>query len=570
MSPRDGFDDLPESTEVLIVGGGPVGLGASLLLTQLGIDHIIIERRAEAQTAPAAHVINARTFEILRSVGVGGREIEAACQPVEEGAWVRWVTSLTGTELGKVPFERHDQMEALDAITPTPLRNLSQHRLEPILRSKVEGLITGVEWLSATQDETSVVSTLQRRGSETTRSITSKFLIAADGAGSAVRRWSGVGMEGPDVLQAFVMIHAEVDLSGLLGDRPATLYWTLDPSHRGCFVAHDLTRTWVFMYEWDPEAEDISTFTDERCRDLFRSAAGTDDIDPVITTVRPWRMTSQIAEHYRVGRVFLTGDAAHRFPPSGGLGLNTGVADVHNLAWKLGAVLRGWAGEALLNSYEKERRPVAVTNANKSRENPMTMFDVYLAAGLAETEEESIANFERAVNSPEGRRAIATAAEAQAEHFDMLGLQLGFRYPPDGAVILDDGVVEPAPGNPVREYRPSSQPGARMPHVWLERDGQKISSLDLVEPDRMLVVTGSASWGQGSKRLEDDGARLTTVEIGVQVEDPSGSWASSMGCDPKGVLVVRPDGHVAFRADGESEHPEAVLRDALATMGVGK
>lgn len=141
----------PSTAGVLVVGGGPVGLLTALLLDRQGLDVVVLERRVDVQPAPAAHVVNARTFEICRAAGVDGDALAAACQPADEGAWVRWVTTLTGEELGAVPFERQGELAELDHVTPTPLRNLSQHRLEPILRDEVARrpgitLLTGVEW----------------------------------------------------------------------------------------------------------------------------------------------------------------------------------------------------------------------------------------------------------------------------------------------------------------------------------------------------------------------------------------------------------------------------------------
>ena len=307
-----------ERTTVLVVGGGPVGMVASLLLTQQGVDHVVVERRIGVSAAPAAHVVSARTFEILRSAGVDMKRVLAGCAPAEEGAWVRWVTTLVGDELGRVPFERQHRLDELDDITPTPLRNLSQHRLEAVLRDHVAHLVDGTEWLGASSETGGVTSTLRDVRTDRTRTVTSDYVLAADGAGSRVRAWLGIPMEGPDVLQHFVMIHAATDLRHLVGDRPATLYWTMDPDVRGVFVAHDLGSTWVFMHEWDPAHESFDDYTPDRCAQLFRAAAGADDLELTVEHVRNWRMTSQIAERYQDGQVFLAGDAAHRFPPDRG------------------------------------------------------------------------------------------------------------------------------------------------------------------------------------------------------------------------------------------------------------
>jgi len=558
-----GIVGLPGRTPVLVVGGGPVGLVASVLLARQGIDHLVVERRSGVQAAPAAHVTNARTFEILRSAGVDMDRVLAACQAPEEGAWVRWVTSLVGDQLGRVPFELQHRIDELDDVTPTPLRNLSQHRLEPILRDHVDVLVDGVEWAGATQDVGGVTSTLRDVATGATTTVVSDYLIAADGAGSRVRNWLGIPMEGPDVLQHFVMIHATADLRHLVADRPATLYWTMDPDHRGVFVAHDLASTWVFMKEWDPDTEDIGSYTDERCEATFRAAAGTDDLELVIEHVRPWRMTCQIAERYAEGRVFLVGDAAHRFPPTGGMGLNTGVADVHNLVWKLAATERGWAPPGLLASYGAERRAVAVTNADKSLENALKMIEVFVACGLTGTAEESRTAFDAAVSTPEGRGAIGDAVEGQDEHFDMLGLQLGFTYPPARGTVVDDGTPPVEVPNPVRDYAPSTRPGGRLPHAWVFRKGVRVSTLDLVPPDRYVLVTGSPAWAEAATVLVGGPLPLSVVQVGRDVLDPDRAWEQVSGTGGDGALLVRPDQHVAWRSSGAADDPVDELRGVL-------
>jgi len=533
---------------VLVVGGGPVGLTASILLSQQGVAHRLVERRTSPSVAPAAHVVNARSFEVLRAAGVDMGAVAAACKSPADAGSVRWVTTLFGEELGALPFERQGD-DVLD-LTPTPLRNLSQHRLEPILaeharKQPAAEIAPGVEWVSAEQDGEGVTSLLRDVASGAVRRVRSRWLLAADGAGSPVRRALGIEPIGPARLASFVMIHFETSLRARLGDRPAVLYWIADPAIGGTFVAHDIDSTWVYMIPFDAERESLADYDEARCVALVRRAMGDPEADVPIRTISTWHMTAQVAARYREGRIFLLGDAAHRFPPTGGLGLNTGVQDAQNLAWKLAAVEAGRAGERLLESYQVERRPVAQTNADVSLRNAVKMAEVV-----------------QALASPDdGSRAarVAAAIANQAEHFDMLGLQLGQRY--ERGALVDDGGAHPAPANPVREYAPSGRPGARLPHAWI--GATQVSTLDLVAHDRMTLVTGLAAhaWREAAEALG-----LAQIAIGADLEDADGLWRAQLGIGAAGALLVRPDQHVAWRSANAVVDPRAALAGALAAL----
>jgi hypothetical protein len=266
-----------------------------------------------------------------------------------------------------------------------------------------------------------------------------------------------------------------------------------------------------------------------------------------IRTISTWHMSVQVAERYRAGRAFLVGDAAHRFPPTGGLGLNTGVQDAHNLAWKLAGVEAGWAREPLLASYESERQPIARENAEVSARNAARMLEIVQALGPA----------------ADGDRAAVRAAIAnQAEHFDMLGLQLGFQY--ERGALVPDGSARPGCANPVRELIPCGRPGARLPHAWTRSPRGRVSTLDLLRPDAFTLVAGSGGepWLDAAAAIQ--GPPLRSLQIGRDVPDADGAWATQLGIEKEGALLVRPDQHVGWRSARAARDPRGELRSALA------
>jgi 2-polyprenyl-6-methoxyphenol hydroxylase-like FAD-dependent oxidoreductase len=536
-------------TPVLVVGAGPVGMTTALLLSRLRIPSRIVERRATPQPAPAAHVVNGRTFEIFRAAGVDMQAIAAACQDPADAGRVLWVTTLAGQELGRLPYERQGD-DAL-AYTPTPLRNLSQHRLEQILLDELRRcanveIAYGHEWEHAEQDSAGVTSRIRDLASGAVYDARSRWLIAADGAASPVRKLLGIQPIGPDRLQSFVMIHFEANLRELVGHRPGALYWTTAPEATGTFVAHEIDSTWVYMKPWDPDNESVADCSPTACADIVRRAMGTDAYPFVIRTIRTWTMTAQVAERYRARRVFLVGDSAHRFPPTGGMGLNTGVQDAHNLVWKISAVEAGWAPEPLLDTYEVERRPVAQHNADVSLQNALRLGEVYQAL---------------ATPDPTGA-AIRTAIANQAEHFDMFGLQHGFIY--ESGAIARDSNEKPARASTVRDYVPSALPGARVPHAWVTCAGVHVSTLDLFAYDRFTLVTGPAgqAWIEAVVAL----VAVDCIVIGRDVDDENGHWMNLLGIDAGGAVLVRPDQHVAWRSQHADTNATAALSRALATV----
>ena len=520
---------------MLVVGAGPSGLMAALLLERLGVETLLVERRPGPQRAPAAHVVNARTFEICRAAGVDMEAVARAAKSPSDAGFVDWCVRLGGTRIGRLPFERQgdDQL----AVTPTPLRNLSQNKFEPLLLEALGAApLWGHQWESAKQDADGV-SVQIRDLDGGVAALRCRYLLAADGAGSRVRKSLDIPMQGPDRLQSFVMIHFRAALRDRLGSPPSVLNFVSDPIDTGAFVVHDLDAEATFMVPYDADRESLDDYDEQRCAALIRGALEDPSLDFEVATISTWAMTAQVAERYREGRVFLVGDAAHRFPPTGGLGLNTGVQDAHNLAWKLAFVLGGRADATLLDGYEAERRPVAQNNANQSLKNAMRMVELPQALGIDGPTEASRARMHATLSDPRGSARVEAAIAHQAEHFDMPGLQLGFAY---GS--------EAGPAD-VRSFTPSGAPGHRLPHAWLEIDGARRSLLDLVPLDRFLLLAGPEgdAWLEAAGAI--DPAQLRALRISAAELPDLPYWLEVAGIEASGALLVRPDQHVAWRAE---------------------
>ncbi len=551
--------------EVLVVGAGPVGLTMALLLRQLGHSVVVVESRPGVQTAPAAHVINAKTFEVFRSLELDMDEIDRLCQRPEDGNAVRWVKSLGEPELGNVPFEGLHDEDFAKRFTPHPLRNLSQHRLEPLLNLAVGDVLFATAWRGVTNNGDVNVSQLEDLNTGEPFTIESRFVIGADGARSSVRRALGIAMDGPDEIENFLSVHVEANLRELVGSQPATLYFITDPATQGTFIAHDLDNAWVYMTRLEAaSAREVSDAEAERMVRLAGKIPA--EIPVVVRHISSWRMTCQVASRYRSGACFLVGDAAHRFPPTGGLGLNSGIHDAQNLAWKLSAVLRGQAEEVLLDTYENERRQVAEHSAAVSLDNAFRLIEVWMALEVTDDPVASQENIDRVLSSVEGRSAVADAIANQAEHFDQLGIQLGTAYGQDGGAVVSDGTVAPQPENPVRTYVPSTVPGVRLPHLEVTRGDKVISTLDLVRPGRFAVLTASRHWVSAAKEL---GASLDVCLLGQDVALDLDHWCDLSGLCATGAILVRPDGHVAWRTQVNPSDGAAQLRAVFRQLNVG-
>jgi len=553
--PEGSETDADLDVDILIVGAGPVGMLGGILASRHGLSSVVVERREGPQTAPAAHVVNARTYEICRQAGLDMDRIHAAGKDPADAGHVNFVTHLSGELIGRLPFER--QGAGCLEFTPTPLRNLSQHRFEPILADELLSspgteLRYRHQWDHSDEAGDAVMSNISNLDTGETTRVRSRYVVGCDGAGSRVRKMLGIEMQGPPLIQCYLMIHFAANLRALTADRPGVLHFVLDPEAGGAFIAHDVESDWVFMHAIDPDVESADDYDDARCLDIIERAAGT-NLSAEILGTGAWWMSSQTAESMGEGRIFLAGDAAHRFPPTGGLGLNSGVQDIHGLMWRIAAVCKARASSDLLGSYGTERLPVARNNADQSLTNAVKM--VYLAVALGTDTEPTAERLRASLADPSKADEIAAAVEMQREHFDLFGLQLGYVY--DEGALVPEG--PPADRGLPSEYVPTARPGARMPHAWLG-DDHSCSTLDLVPLDRPVLLSF------GDHEAWEDAIGVDEVAIvRIGVDTPAlVSWREICEVDGTGALLVRPDHHVAWRARDSAQLPE--LAQALSVI----
>jgi putative polyketide hydroxylase len=334
-----------EETPVLIVGGGPVGLTASILLSRQGVRSLLVERHPGTAIHPKARGINARTMEMYRQCGVEAAIRKAGLAPEQTGLIV-WTRTLSGEEIERrIPWRAGPQ-----SIAVSPVRNClcAQDDLEPVLRSyagqqAAAELRFGTELMSCDQDDAGVTANLGDPVTGTQTRVRASYVIAADGAQSRLRRQLGVRMLGHENVYESVNILLNADLRPWTAHRPAALYFVEHPKLRATFLTINGIDRWGFLVNnLSAYGYSAGDFTPERCVELVRLATGVHDLDVRILGIAPWTASAHVAEHYRRGRIFLAGDAAHEMPPTGGFGMNTGVQDVHNLAWKLAVCSMAW------------------------------------------------------------------------------------------------------------------------------------------------------------------------------------------------------------------------------------
>jgi len=509
---------------VLIVGGGPTGLCASLLLSHHGVESMTVERHPGTSVYPRATGINVRTMEIFRSLGL---EEEVRRSSFSVAARVGRSRVLIDPEPELSPSFRGDAAAA----SPCDWTSCSQYELEPILlraaASRREAqLMFGAELLGFDETSGGITAQVLDRATGLIREVRCQYLIAADGSKSRIREKLEIGMRGPGELMEVVSIHFCAPLKDKLPQGPNFLHFVQNDAASGIFLPTNNESRWVFAVPAGAAGGNSrELLSPARAVALVRLGAGVPDLELDVLGTVPWTMQADWAERMSAGRVFLAGDAAHRMTPAGGLGMNTGIQDVHNLSWKLAAVIHGAARPALLDTYEQERMAVAQYNVNRS---------VGLITGAGD------------VNN----RAA-------------LDVDLGFTY--ESTAVVADGTVKShcAGGG----YEPTARPGSRAPHHWLGEGQSRVSVLDLFGPDwTLLSGQRGDTWREAADVVAKKKAlplRQHMVGCSGETADGGAAWRALYGIGETGAVLVRPDGHVAWRHFEAGRSQACALADAF-------
>jgi 2-polyprenyl-6-methoxyphenol hydroxylase-like FAD-dependent oxidoreductase len=533
-----------EDVPVLIAGGSLVGLSAALFLGLQGVKSLVVERHPGTAIHPRAALVNQRSIELYRGAGIEEDIIEASGHEFVQNGAIVSVESLSGRE---IDWYFRNINEGVEDLSPSARLFITQIGLEPILRPRAEELGARLEYstelVSFEADGEGVTAVLKKRDDGTERTVRARYLVAADGSHSPIRRQLGIPLEGHGTFSNSITIYFRADVRPLIGDRNLSVIYVFGPRLVGFFRfskagdAGFLVVNTVINAEGERSTDLWTDTSDERCVEFVREALGAPELAVEVENVQRWNSCAEWAAQLQDGPVFITGDAAHNMPPTGGFGGNTGIQDAHNLAWKLALVLEGAAGPGLLATYDAERRAVAEFTV----EQAYTRYVLRLAPELGK------------------ENLMPIVPEATVE--------LGYRYRSDAVLSEADGDDSPAED----PTAPSARPGTRAPHLVVSMNGDSISLLDLMGRTFVLLA---GSEGQAWC----DGAEAVAMQLGVEIApyrlggdgsslaDGQGRFEELYGTGPAGASLIRPDGFVAWRSQADGNDAETVLTAVLTQI----
>jgi 2-polyprenyl-6-methoxyphenol hydroxylase-like FAD-dependent oxidoreductase len=540
MGVATGSSRRDEDIPVLIAGGGLIGLSSAMFLAQHGVSSLCIERLRGGSPLPRAAHFHLRTLELFRSAGIEEEvKRQSEKQFVPEGAIIA-MDSLSGRKLADIIPSLN---EGVAALSPCRRLFISQPGLEPILRKRAETagaqVLDGHAIVGLEQDADGVTAMVKDVDTGAERRLRAKYLIGADGGHSKVRELLDIPLDGRGVFSNSITIYFHADLWPQLGGKSLSVIYINNPGFAGFIrVERDCQSGFIGINtvgdpKTNPDAANVAAdISEKRLIEFVRGAAGVPDLAVKIDGVARWRATSDVARRFQEGRIFLAGDAAHLMPPNGGFGGNTGIHDAHNLAWKLAFVLKGLAGPDLLATYDLERRPVGKFTVEQAYTRYVTRTASYLGAK----------DFQPLAND--------------------FNIELGYLY--RSPAIQSEDAADQGHDDPRNTF---GRPGSRAPHLWLERDGRRISSLDLFGRSFVLLAGfEGGAWCDAAraaakqfKGLAVDAHRIGTASL----RDPDQRFPEAYGLTGSGAALVRPDGFVAWRARSMVSDPKGALTGAL-------
>ena len=533
---------------VVIVGAGPIGLTLAADLSWRGVNCLLVEPRCSINPHPRAISIGVRSMEHFRRLGLDQQVIEAGV-PRNQKLDVIYVTRMLGREIHRFPIPSIDDLvtrrdalaKAIPETTASPFYKTwtAQTPLERVLDSHLSVQV-GVEmrrgWRlhSFVEQDGGVEAQLVEDATGRSETINTQFLVGCDGASSAVREGLGVALSGRGALGAAMGLYFRAPgLRARLGAEAGVMYWTLAPGCGGTIYTINGGDEWVFnRYFAAGEAPHL----DDPVA-LIKAAIGA-QMDVEVISALDWTPRQLVADTYGSGRVFLAGDACHLFVPTGGFGMNTGIGDAADLAWKIEATLAGWGGPSLMGTYDLERRPIGLRNTLEAADNYARSGDIFSA--VQDIEDDG------AVGAG-ARTAIAANLPPKIKHFAPIGVHLGYHYD-HSPLIIPDGT--PKPRFDAASYTPTTRPGHRAPHAWLT-DGR--STLDLFGRGFALLCFG-AHMRETSGLME--AARRRGVPMNLHMME---NEAAAAAVYEQRLCLVRPDGHVAWRGDQAPHDPDRII-----------
>jgi len=566
-------------TDVLIIGAGPAGLTAAALLARQKVATIAITKYNGTAHSPRAHITNQRTVEVFRDLGIE-EKLAAVAMPQHLMGTQVYATSFAGREIARMMAwgAGTDRRADYELASPSSMCNAPQHLMEPLLLDAAKAFGADVrlrtELLQISQDGDHVHAVVRENATGTEYRIRSRYAIGCDGARSLVGEQLGFEYKGRADIGRSISVWLEADLTRYTAYRSGALFVVCLPGHEAWLSVWPCVKPWT---EWNPlflQHDYLpADASEEAILELVRESIGDPSIEVKIKSISPWQINHIVAAEYRKGRVFIAGDAAHRHPPSNGLGSNTSIQDSYNLAWKLALVLQGKAGDGLLDTYNSERQPVGQQIVDRAIQslNDMAPFAEALQVGPDQTREEGWASLDSLFSDTEGgaarRDALLRSLDLQQGQFNALGVELGQRYQ-SRAIVSDGTPFPPYTRDPELYYHPTTHPGAYLPHVWLERDRRRLSTIDLAGKGSFSVITGigGGAWVRAAEELSRElGVPIRGARVGLREEydDVLGEWTRIREIGDHWCLLVRPDRFIAWRSHSGVSDPLSALRAAM-------